>query len=321
MSTLNAYCLGGAGINVGSEWILNSKAKVSERINFIGADTSRNNVPVNDAFKVVTHDKTRGGGSLRSLNADVAPQIIEATLTELKPADFNIIVVGSSGGSGSLLAPFMVRELMKRNAAFVIFTIYDKSTLVYHNNTVNYLRSLEGQRKEFNVPVVLDLVQNKPNMSRGEVNTLAIQRLDLLSLFLTDEHGESDYQDIYHLLNFPKVVNVPSSLVKIEYYDQNTIGSNKEDLPIARFSLFEDRDAVRTIDLGKHCVTGIFSPELPKMASATELHMVLEYSAIPETLIKEMEALEESQSRNKQEFDTSRSVDLSKGADDTGMFY
>lgn len=321
MSQLRAYCVGGAGINVGSAWYQSLKINPVSPVDFIGLDTSMNNVPDDNAFAVERPGETRGGGKLRTLNRDIIPGFVEEMLIRHKPGDFNIVIFSGGGATGSSMGPYIVRELMSRGIPVVSFVILDRSSDVEFKNTNDCMRSLDGQRKYFQMPVVMDVLENTENMTRGQSNTIAVERLNLLSIFMTDAHEEADFEDVQHLLNYSKVVDIPPAMTRLEFYDAETI-SQRIGKAVASFSLYQSRDEVKSTPIGKaYRVTGVMHPETRVPNHTGELHMVLEYDTISERILEDMKVVEESAVQRRSEFGTTRPKDLSAGADGDSMIW
>lgn len=321
MSELRAYCVGGCAINVGSLWHQSLQTLPVAKVNFVGVDTSNNNRPDNDAFPVERPANTRGGGKLRGLNRDVIPELVEQVVMKHKPGDFNIVIFSGGGATGSSAGPYLVRRLMELGIPVVSLIVLDRSSDTEFENTVNCMRSMDGQRKYFQMPVVMDLIENDESLTRGEVNKQIVDRLNLLSIFLTDEHEESDFEDVSNLLNYSKVIEIPPALTRIDFYDAETI-DRRIGQAVASFSLYENRDDVRSIKIGKaYRVTGVMKPNTKVPNRSGELHMVLEYDTISEQIMKDMEAVEEAQVVRRADFVKARAKDLSAGADDDSMVW
>ncbi|UPT54025.1 chain A monomeric subunit of Tubz [Vibrio phage phiKT1019] len=321
MSTLRAWCVGGAGINVGSAWRKSLDRLQVAEVDFVGLDTSTNNRPDDDAFVVESLANTRGGGKKRTLNRDLIPDFVKQMLVKHRPGDFNVVIYSGAGASGSTIGPFLVRAMMDAGIPVVSFLILDQTTDIEFENTLATLRSLDGQRKHFNMPVVLDVLQNNERMTRGQMNDIAVDRLNLLSLFLTDKHEEADYEDIRHLLNYSSVIDIPPALTRIEYYDAETL-DQRQGVAVASYSLYDQRDNVRSVQIGKgYRVTGVMYPDTRTPNKTGELHMMLEYDSITEQILEDLERSEQQAVERQSRFNKVRPKDLTEGADGDSMVW
>lgn len=321
MSTLRAWCIGGAGINIGSAWKKSLRNLPISKVEFIGLDTSTNNKPDDDSFILECPPNTRGGGKKRTLNRDLIPDFVNQMLVKHKAGDFNVVIYSGAGASGSTIGPFLVRALMEANIPVVSFLVIDQTTDIELDNTIATLRSLDGQRKHFDMPVVMDVLQNDEALTRGELNKIAVERLNLLSLFLTDKHEESDYEDIRHLLDYSSAVDIPPSLTRIEFYDGLTI-DKRQGSAVASFSLYSSRNDIRSVQIGKgYRVTGVMHPDAITPNDTGELHMMLEYDSLTEQIINDMERSKEKAVERQTQFTKSRSKDLTEGSDNSGMVW
>ncbi|QGZ14571.1 hypothetical protein [Photobacterium phage PDCC-1] len=319
MSTLRAWCVGGAGINIGSAWNKSLRNLPLAKVDFIGLDTSMNNRPDDDAFTVESPANTRGGGKKRTLNRDLIPDFVKQMLIKHRPGDFNVVIYSGAGASGSTIGPYLVRALMEAGVPVVSFLVLDQTTDIEFENTLATLRSLDGQRKYFNQPVVLDVLENNERMNRGQMNELAVERLNLLSLFLTDVHEESDYEDVRHLLNYSSAIDIPPALTRIEYYDGQTI-DQRQGVAVASFSLYSHRNDIRSVQIGKsYRVTGVMHPDTITPNKTGELHMMLEYDSVTDQLIEDLQRSEQQAAERQAQFHKTRAKDLTEDADGDSM--
>lgn len=321
MSKLVAYCVGGTGINIGALWKRSLKTLPVADVEFVALDTSMNNQPSDNVLEVLTPPNTRGGGKQRDLNRDIVPEFVKQMLVEHRPGDFNVVIYSAAGASGSTIGPMLVHNLMKQNIPVVSMVVLDRTSDKEHQNTLDTMRSLDGQRKHFNMPVVIDLLENDGQRTRGDMNRLAVDRLNLLSLFLTDANEEADFEDIQHLLNYSKVTEAQPALSRIEYYDAVTIDKRTGNA-VANMSLYSEPDTVRNVRIGKaYRVTGIFHEGARVPNNTGELHMVLEHSTIMEQILQDIDSLEQATTATKSDFGNVRAKDVSSDADGDGMIW
>ncbi len=316
MSTLRVYACGGAGINIGALWKNTGRSQFLSEAQFIGLDTSKNNQPDDNAFEVEHMEGARGGGKDRGENIKPAPDFVRSALSIHKPGDFNIVLFGAAGASGGVLGPLILRELLDKNIPVVAFVIGDTTSQKEIGNTVNCWRSIDNQRKSLDADIVFDYVLNSTYATRGEANKTIVNRLDLLSVFLTDSHEEADYQDIRNALRVSRVTSVAPSLQKINFFDSNADLKKVEGNPVACISLYRDRDAVSADFAGvAYRVTGVLSDG--KGPNVDSLHMVLDYDRTVKDIIS---MIAEQEDREKQSRTRYKAADeLGGDADDNGI--
>ena len=137
-------------------------------------------------------------------------------------------------------------------------------------------------------------------------------------MFLTDIHEEADYQDVFNLLDYSSVTDVPPALTCVNYYTQDhieRIGGN----PVAIMSLFRERDDVFKVP-GTYAyrVTGVLEASLALPESLKNFHMVLEYDKGAKDLIAIAEEVEDVEiaDRNRYKSVETPTMDLNDDAMD-----
>lgn len=318
---------GGAAVNVGVDLINNTHTVPNKNAKFVAMDSSDAN-ETSDLFEIVRMpsatgpDKlARGSGKVRKLNNPQAEKFVETFFSIHKPSDFNVVVCSTSGGTGSMLAQVAYIWLIKHGHNAVLAFFSEHTSQVEMENSINTKRGYGAQvgKKFLNTPVVYLECVNKPGMTRGEVNKAMVQELDYLSLFLTTTNEEVDYQDIANLLNYSKHFNVPASMSRITFHDQDSARAYTGKPPVAVCSLFENRNDV--IPLFEGCVyrsTGVYNPVNNPPKNVTELHMALDHGETIASIKDTMEELDDLRISNSNTF--VEGEDISDGADDSGMF-
>lgn len=318
---------GGAALNVGTDLINGTCTVPNKEAKYIGMDSSDAN-EVNSLIEVVRMpsgngpDKlARGSGKVRKLNHPQAEKFVENFFTIHKPADFNVVVCSTSGGTGSMLGQVAYIWLIKHGYNAVLSFFSEHTSQAEMENSIATKRGFVAQTgKDFlNTPVVFMECVNEPGMTRGQVNAKMVQELDYLSLFLTTTNEEVDYQDIVNLLNYSKHFKVPAGISKISFHDQDSARSFKGKTPVAVCSLFGHRNDV--VPLFEGCVyraTGVYNKENNPPRNITELHMILDHGETVESVKNSMVDLNDMKVHNSTKF--VEAEDISTGSDNNGMF-
>lgn len=316
MSNLRVYALGGAGINIAHQWKLHGKTKQARLADIVGLDTSDANIPADGAFPVFPLEGGRGSGKNRAENIEGIPGYIEQAMNKHKPGTFNIISFSSSS-SGGLLAAFVARFMMQHGHPFMCLMITDTSTTSEQVNTAKTYKSLDGQVRQFNTPIAIDRVNNDKDKTRGEVNAIAVRRLDLMSFFMNDLHDQADYSDIKNLLTFNQFGGIPATLVRPTFVKAEDISSVKGNF-VAAMSVYDHPDNVRQLQQDViYRSVGIATPELPLPEGAAELHMLFEYDDVISQALKLADEVEDTKVDIKARFKAT--TDLGGTLDDNGM--
>lgn len=293
------YLCGGAGINIGKA-LLKSPADAVSKMNreagFVGLDSSN----ANDAeglFEVEhmpssksSDGLAKGSGKVQSTNYDKSVPFIKECLGRHKPAEFNIVVFSDAGGTGSMLAVMLVRELLRQGKVVVLMIISDHTSLVERKNSTNTLKSLVAQTTpgQLNKPIAFMQCINDTEHTRAEINAMCLNNLNLVSIFLTEGNEEADYEDIFNLLNYNKVLGVPPALSRIAFHSKEDAVKFDGKPPIAYISLFHDREAIiPRFDGGGYRVTGVLN-EACKTLGMEEIHLTLDHGESVDELAKQV---------------------------------
>ncbi|ASU03653.1 putative tubulin like protein [Erwinia phage vB_EamM_RisingSun] len=321
MSELQYYLCGGAGISIGVALKQQTNTAANRTAKMVGIDSSDRN-DSDGLFPVVRMEGTRGSGKVKSTNAEPMKPFLAEVLTQHKPASFNIIVCNAAGGTGSLMATYLLQKLVAAGKVVFLCLASDETSQKEFENVISTKRSFAAQteKNQLDVPVpYLDIVQT-PDMTRGDANRRIVNQLDLLSLFATETNEEVDYQDILSMVRYSKTCNVAPALSKITFHDQETARSYTGKVPVAVCSLFDNRDAVAPLFEG--CVyraTGVFNKSNNPPADLKEIHMVFDHGEAIDELKERMELLNDRKIVTANKY--SEVDKVSDGADDSGVFY
>lgn len=328
MSEIKFFLCGGTGINIGLCLKDKPRTEMVKNAAYVGIDASEAN-KAKDLFPVEhmpdAEDPTkfaRGSGKVKGRNYPQAQSFVEQVLSRHKPANYNIIVCNTSGGSGNMLGTLLARELIKAGHPVVMALVSDFTSTVEMSNSVGSLTSLHNQTLPNVLGAVIPFlhVANTTEKTRGEVNDELVDKLNLLSLFLTESNEEMDYEDVKNLLNYSKHYNVPAALSQIRFFDQTSLKSFEGKPPVAVASLYCSADEIIPRFEGSHVrTTGVFSKSATLPRDTTELHMVLDHG----DYLKELEAHSGVLDDRKVEAKATyvQQKDLSAGADSNGLVF
>lgn len=329
MTTSNGityYLCGGTGINIGKALKAALRTPANKGAIFVGLDSSGANSP-DDLFPVEyitqagsSDQLARGSGKVKGANYEKAPAFVAQVLAKHKPTSFNIIVCNTAGGTGSMLGTLVARALAKQGLPFLFQKISDFTSTKEMENAVGTLRSNANQtsKAQLDIPICFLHNKNTVDLTRGEVNELVVERLNLASLFLTEANGEMDYADISNFLAYSRHSNIPAALSEVSFYDQDSVKLFKGKTPVAVASLFLTSDDVIPVFEGtSYRTTGVFAEgtQLPK--GLTQLHMVLDHGEALTKLEEDIQKLDDHKAEQATTY--VKQKDVSVGADDNGM--
>ena len=212
------YCAGGAGINIGKH--LESFRGVSEtgvaELHSVFVDTSRSNLSTNlpEEATYLLKDLD-GSGKIRKENHAQIAAHTRDILQQHPPLDLNIVISSGSGGSGSVIAPSLVSELLVRDVQTIAITIGATDTRLEIDNTLKTLKSYEAIAKLRKVPVVMAYFQNSEATPRASVDEEVLRTITALLTVYSRENSELDSRDLYNFLHFERVTSYEPQLAAL----------------------------------------------------------------------------------------------------------
>ena len=154
--------------------------------------------------------------------------------------DYYVIIASGSGGTGSTLAPLLLRAMLEKDFNVIVITVGDGSSLLSLNNTINTLTSLQGvsvASKKCVSSVYYNNTFNGVTSPKTEttVNDKIFKMLSVISMFVSGTIQNIDHQD---MINFFRPDRYGSFRVAPGVY---TLGVSVDEL------VDEDAILVRTI--------------------------------------------------------------------------
>lgn len=233
MNKIMLYAAGGAGINIASS--LNETLKTRKpgfaECKAVFLDTSKANLSsVEDKEQIYLFQGADGAGKDRASVKTIVTEHIKDPLHKFKPGDINIVIHSVSGGSGSMIGPVLVNELLRRGVPTVVLAIGSSDSTKEIENTIESLKAYERISQAAKTPVVMRYFENTKDVSEGQVNQQVILLLLLLANFFSGELERLDTSDITNFLNFTKVSPYPAMLAGMEIFAEKI--DNMPALPI-----------------------------------------------------------------------------------------
>lgn len=321
MSEITYYLCGGTGINIGLALKKGTKTLENKNAKMIGLDSSDRN-DSSGQFEIVRMEGTFGSGKDLSLNFDAMIPFIDKVMVDHKPTKYNVIISSAAGGTGPGLAILTARKLIKADQLVVLCLISDHTTLTEKENSVNGLQTFANQvaPNQLNAPICyLDFI-NEPGKTRGETNEEIVGGLNLLSMFLSSENEEMDYQDVKRVFNYSARGKINPALSRIVFYTQKTAPEFEGKPPVSVASLFKTSDEITPMFIGSaYRTTGVFGPNANLPKETSQLHLTLDHGDALAALVKEIESVNDDKAKASSTY--SKQKDVSAGANDLGVMF
>lgn len=266
---IRLFACGGGGINIGkflSKYEHPQQGMTFAQLNTVYVDTSYANVGAENvtASNVMIVGEGDGSGSLRRENAETIVEHIPSLLLKHPPMDLNIVVFTSAGGSGSVIGPSIVSELLARDELVLVVTIGSRETSKYAENTLNTLKSLEAVARLRKKPVVMYYEENNDQRKRSQVDTGIVSTFGPLLALFSRNNAELDSQDLFNWINYHRVVDgVTPALSRLEVLSRVNQHAKGEVISVATLTSIERGTE---IDLGgqipEHQCVGFISQDI-----------------------------------------------------------
>lgn len=226
MTKIALYACGGAGLNMVSSFTQHSGTKEAGFAGFqpYFVDTSdsnrRNDMPDSQTYKVEGVD---GGGKVRTGVYEAAAPFIKEILHKLKPEDFNIVIHSAGGGSGSVLGPAIVSELLARGLPTIVVMVGTFDSTIEARNTIRTIEGYDHMARMRNTPVICSYHENGRGKTRAEVDTAVRTTIALLSVIMSGENRELDSQDLKNFLDYTKVTGFQPQLTYLDFFSKDVV--------------------------------------------------------------------------------------------------
>lgn len=226
MPKMNIYACGGAATNIVSQ-VLKFAGKKSPgfaEINPIFLDTSSSNVnPLIPKDRTYLIEGLDGSGKLRKANYDKISECSKEMLHMFKPGDVNLVIHSASGGSGSVIGPVLVSELLSRGEIVVVALIGSTGSRIETENTLKTLHSYEVISSKRETPVIACYRENSKETPRGHVDSEIQTTIVILSALFSGENRELDGADLRNFLNYVNVTDFQPKLSVLDFFSGNIV--------------------------------------------------------------------------------------------------
>lgn len=236
------HAAGGAGINIiGSlNRALSGLDSGFNNFEFKHLDTSYENIKVFeehnlDFYKInskTIDEDTDGSGGERAENNDailtgVKDYINKNKYFEPKLGEIHIVVFGMAGGSGSMIGPYIIRELMSKDVPVVGICVGDDGDLLRTNHTLYTIKTLDAFAAKCKKPLNLMYFNNtkvdgeSAIDKRQNVDKTIFRSIAILAAFTSKSVVALDNKDMLNFFCQEKYTTfeVKPGLYTIEMFD------------------------------------------------------------------------------------------------------
>lgn len=269
---MKLYGLGGAGTNIANMFLQQDKdfQAGSCEIDVVFVDTSRSNLgPMVPSEKVYLLDGLDGSGKKRASNYEAIVDSCKEILLKHKPADINVVISSGSGGSGSVLGPVLVSELLARGEIVIVITIGGTSSRIETENTLKTLKSYEAISQKRNVPVIMAYHENSANTPRSRVDADVKLHVLMISVFFSGQNRELDTADLKNFLNYTNVTSYKPKLSSL-VFSSGTVETSKGQALVSLVTLTDEGVSSEIDGLCEYQAVG-YIPEVLRQSTLGQL--------------------------------------------------
>jgi len=226
--TIRSYGAGGAGTNITSrlEGLTASADEGYAKLLTTYIDTSKSNtigmsgVPSDKFYLIPARD---GSGKLRTENREEIREHARAILQKHAPGDLNLVNHSGGGGSGSVIGPVLVRELVMRDLPVIVFMVGSAESVQDAKNTLATLKTYEGIVKSTGKPITLVYMQNTRTARRAEIDRRFVDMNSALAMLFSRGNKELDTQDLLNWLRIDRATNQEPRLTVLSIFGPDDV--------------------------------------------------------------------------------------------------
>lgn len=314
--TLRLYGCGGLGINIASHYA-NKRVGPNYAENLLGfIDTSRSNLP--DEYNeddVFILKNTDGSGKIRRENHKEIAEVIRQILQQIEPGDFNIVAFSASGGSGSVIGPLIIKELLKRKLPVVAMVVGSEESVITCQNTLNTLKSLAQIADDADLPVTMFYEKNSREHRRSEIDDQIHRAIAAISVVASNRNHELDSRDVANWVQFNKVSTAEAQLAYLDVFTTNEDAEKVSD-PISLASVYEDRDMTLVDVIPEYQCAGYLREG---EENYDQIHLVISLAPIPNIISEIQETLQRYHDQRDSRVKNAKIVGGEDDVSDTGL--
>lgn len=293
--TLHIWGCGGAGINNAAFFNGATQEPNCAQIKTSYIDASRSNL--RDDFKdedVFILEHKDGSGKVRTENHEEISNVIKQIILQMEPGDLNAVVFSASGGSGSVIGPLLLAELLRQDYTAVCIVVGSDESTITAKNTHNTLKSLESIAQRTEKPVVMYYEQNDRERKRSDVNNQIYLVLSMLAILAHRRNREIDTKDLANWAQFHRTTSVNPQLAQFEVFTSPEQATDVVRDPISAVSIYGDEDADPINMVPEYHAAGYLREPFDQF---NEIHFIISIDAIPNIVSNIKETLDQYQSQ------------------------
>lgn len=312
---MRIYGCGGAGINITKNYVGVTAGLIADiKPCFIDTSTTNLTSVTNDESTFILED-VDGSGKLRRENHQEIQSSIKNIINTFPPQGFNIVVFSASGGSGSVLGPLLMAELIGRGETTVGVVIGTHESSISADNTLNTLKSLESLSTMKDSPFVVfyEHMRESRNKSDEQVKMC----ISALAVLANGDNRELDSMDISNWINYDKVTDVEPQLALLDVLIDTTECKHIDD-PISVLSILNSPEST-TFDKGMDYGAVGYLPESEEKRNFDNIHFVISTTTVSDVVSVLKDVKKKHSERAKKRGSRQKIINSHDNQDDSGL--
>lgn len=219
--SVRIYGTGGAGINLALSVDIPSEAAGFPETFITLVDTSDSNIKRKGIEKhnVFLIAGVSGAGKDRAFAYEVANPQLNKILLQNPPADLNIVIMSLAGGSGSVLGPLILAELIERGEQAIGICIVSTASGKESKNSFNTIGTLQNiSTQKLKKPIICAFYENSLETNRLKVDAMVEEKVRAIAMLASGMNEELDHRDLTNFLRFDQGTKIPPQVVDLLVY-------------------------------------------------------------------------------------------------------
>lgn len=253
---VSVYACGGCGINIASKLLdYNHSKEGLADLDVVFLDTSHANLDRNKKHdKTYVVDGLDGSGKVRAENHKQISECVLDILQTFKPSDLNVVLSSGSGGSGSVIAPSLVQELLLRNIPVIVITVGSMDSRIELENTIKTLKSYDAIAQIRKSPVVSMYFENKKESPRKDNDENICKSIVAFLALFSKQNKELDSSDLHNWLFYNRVTSYDPHLSHLDFYPKDIKVSKPKSVISVATLLTDGADTSTNANVEYQCV-------------------------------------------------------------------
>lgn len=233
---------GGGGINIAKEYIADGHTADIAQVDVALIDTSDSNLADNLVEHAWLFNDLDGSGKIRNSNDKAIAKAIPDILRQFPPGDINIVVFTTSGGSGSVVAPLLIKSLLEDDQVVIGIAMGSHESIRSTENTIGTIKTLDAISRMTDKPVVIHFGMNDHSQPRSNIDRESHLMITSLAVLCSRRNHGLDTADIRSLIQFNKSTDLTAQLARIHVHSDMETFEEELDNAISVAYLKRDHD-------------------------------------------------------------------------------